>query len=86
MTFPLLHHVNAPSVPVLHSGTAPYHMEQLNPLPNPNPDLSVGPETYLVSYADEMNRKSSFERSRFLAQWESRCFFSISSFFPTKSL
>jgi hypothetical protein len=66
---PLQHHLNAPSVPLPQSGAAPSHMGQLSLPPNPNPDLSAGPETYLVYYADGIDRRtSSCKRSRSLAQ------------------
>jgi hypothetical protein len=72
MRRPLQHHINAPSVPLPHSGTAPSHMGQLSPPPNPDPDLSAGPETYLVYWIDWT---SSCKRLRSLAQRASLCVF-----------
>jgi hypothetical protein len=75
MRRPLQHHINVPSVPSPQSGAAPSHMGQLSPPPNLDPDLSAGPETYLVYYTDGIDRTSGCERSRSLTQGASLCVF-----------
>jgi hypothetical protein len=75
MCRPLVHHINAPSVPLPRSGAVPSHMGQLNPPPNPNPDLSAGPKIYLVYYTDGIDQTFSCKRSRSLAQPASLCVF-----------
>ncbi|KAG2335625.1 hypothetical protein BDR05DRAFT_334100 [Suillus weaverae] len=45
---------------------------------------SAGPESYLIYYADELDRTSSCERRRFLAQRDSLCVFSLLFPFVTK--
>jgi hypothetical protein len=85
MPRPLQHHINAPSIPLPQSRAPPSHMGQLSFPPNPVPNLSAGPETFLVYCADEIDRASSCKRSMFLAQRESLCVCSLSFFFTTKS-
>jgi hypothetical protein len=85
MPRPPQHHINAPSIPLPQSCAPPIHMGQLSPPPNPDPDLSAGLKTYLVCCADEIDRTSSCERSRSLAQRDSLCAFSLLFSFATKS-
>ncbi|KIK41488.1 hypothetical protein CY34DRAFT_202097 [Suillus luteus UH-Slu-Lm8-n1] len=68
MRLPLQHHSGAPLVPLPQSGSATDHMGQLSLPPNPDPNLSAGPEIYLVYYVGGINRTFSCKRSRFLAQ------------------
>jgi hypothetical protein len=84
MPRPFQHHIDAPSIPLHQSGAPPSHMGQLSRLHNPDPDLSAGPETYLVYCADEIYRTSSCKRSRFLTQRDSLCVFSLFFSFATK--
>ncbi|KAG1849491.1 hypothetical protein F4604DRAFT_1810542 [Suillus subluteus] len=68
MTFPFQHHVNALSIPFPPFGAASSHRGQLSQIPNRDPNLSAGLKTYLVYYAEEMDRTSSCERSRSLTR------------------
>ncbi|KIK32586.1 hypothetical protein CY34DRAFT_140091 [Suillus luteus UH-Slu-Lm8-n1] len=83
MPHPPQHPINAPSIPLPQSGAAPSHMGQLSRPPNPDSDLSAGPETYLVYCADEINRTSSRERLRSLARRASLCVFHSCNCFPS---
>ncbi|KAG1893957.1 uncharacterized protein F5891DRAFT_1256682 [Suillus fuscotomentosus] len=72
MGHPFLYHANAASVASTHSGIAQSHTGKLGTILDLGPTLSVGPGTwYPVYYIDEMDRTSSCERSRSLAQRES---------------
>ncbi|KIK41945.1 hypothetical protein CY34DRAFT_174389 [Suillus luteus UH-Slu-Lm8-n1] len=68
MRRPLQHHSNTPSVPLPQSGAVTSHMGQLSPPPNPDPNLSAGPKTYLIYYVEGIDRTSSCKRSRSLTQ------------------